>query len=121
MEAIGQLGASCLRPRIRPRSSWSEVAALTWNITKLALASTAHGDHLSRGDEHDQAPTEVQCFKISPDLGLVSLNDLRGGCDVALPVDDGIDLPIGAERNSIGNAGRHQLLAAVHREAADRE
>src|SRR5215212_5699180 len=89
--------------------------------TSRALASAAHGDYLSRGDEHDQAPAEVQCIKIGPDLGPVSLNDLRGGCDVALPVDDGIDLPIGAKRNSIGNAGRHQLLAAGHREAVDRE
>jgi hypothetical protein len=86
-----------------------------------ALASTAHGDHLSRGDEHDQAPAEVQGIKIGPDLGPVSLNDLRGGCDVALPVDDGINRPIGAKRNSIGNAGRHQLLAAVPRETVDRE
>src|SRR3954471_15571275 len=89
--------------------------------TSLALASTAQGDQLSRGDEHDQAPAEVQCIKIGPDLGPVSLNDLRGGCNVALPVDDGIDLPIGAKRNSIGNAGRYQLLAAVPREAVDRE
>src|SRR3954463_13194451 len=89
--------------------------------TSRALASTAYWDHLSRGDEHDQAPAEVQCIKIGPDLGSVSLNNLRGGCDVALPVDHGIDLPIRAERNSIGNTGRHQLLAAVPREAADRE
>src|SRR5215207_221559 len=89
--------------------------------TSLALASTAHRDHLSRGDEHDQAPAEVQGIKIGPDLGPVSLNDLRGGCDVALPIDGGIDLPIGTERNSIGNSGRHQLLAAVRRDAVDRE
>src|SRR3954467_14147728 len=74
--------------------------------TSLALASTAHGDHLSRGDEHNQAPPEVQGTKIGPDLGPVSLNDLRGGCDVALPVDHGIDLPSGAKRNSIGNRAR---------------
>jgi hypothetical protein len=73
-----------------------------------ALASTAHGDHLSRGDEHDQAPAEVQGIKIGPDLGPVSLNDLRGGCDVTLPVDAVIDLAFGAKRNSIGNAGRHR-------------
>src|SRR4051812_28663277 len=87
----------------------------------LALASTAHGDHLSRGDEDNQAPPEVQGTKIGPDLGPVSLNDLRGGCDVALPVDHGIDLPSGAKRNSIGNSSRYQLLAAVPREAVDRE
>ena len=40
--------------------------------TSLALASTAHGDHLSRGDEHNQAPAEVQGTKIGPDLGPVS-------------------------------------------------
>src|SRR5215204_82045 len=100
--------------------SRSEVAAVARRASR-ALASTAYRDHLSRGDEHDQAPAEVQCIKIGPDLGPVSLNDLRGGCDVALPVDHGIDLPIGAERNSIGNAGRHQLLAAIPREAVDRE
>src|SRR5437868_1382521 len=89
--------------------------------TSLALASTAYWDHLSRGDEHDQTPAEVQGIKIGPDLGPASLNDLRGRCDVALPVDHSIDLPIGAKRNSIGNPGRHQLLAAVPREAVDRE
>src|SRR3954471_2010507 len=89
--------------------------------TSLALASTAHGDHLARGDEDNQAPAEVQCIKIGPDLGPVSLNDLRGGCDVALPVDDGVSPPVRAERNSSGNASRHQLLAAVPREAVDRE
>ena len=47
--------------------------------TSRALASMAHGDHLSRGDEHDQAPAEVQYIKIGPDLGPVSLNDLRVG------------------------------------------
>src|SRR3954454_22340083 len=66
--------------------------------TSLALTSTAHGDHLSRGDEHNQAPAEVQGTKIGPHLGPVSLNDLRGGGDVALPVDHGIDLSFGAER-----------------------
>src|SRR4051812_1921370 len=89
--------------------------------TSRALASTAYWDHLSRGDEHDHAPAAVQCIKIGPDLGPVSLNASGGGCDVALQVDDGIDLPIGAKRNRSGNAGRHQLLAAVPREAVDGE
>src|SRR3954447_1081410 len=102
-----------------PRFSGQKKYRVIWLHYNIIL--TAHRDHLSRGDEHDQAPAEVQGVKIGPDLGPVSLNDLRGGCDVALPVYEGIDLPIGAKRNSIGNARRHQLPTPIHREAVDGE